>query len=217
MRLPKILLDLDGVLADFYQQLADYYNQRYNASITVEDFNDFEFERCFPIETVERLIEIFNEPGYFINLPVIPHAKEIASQFSTLGYQVKICTAPARKLDGFLNGQSAEEKFDWVAKHFPYWANSITVTQEKEDVQGDMLIDDSPVNISKWCARNKDGIGYLIDRPWNRPFKNYPLNCIRGDLLNVSKFVDSYWCSERDKFILRADELRQCQQKRFLA
>jgi len=205
---PSLLLDLDGVVARFHPTLAEVYNSRYpdEEPVTVEDF-DGDLE-SLPSKLRDRLIHLFNEPGFFTNLEPFDGAIATVSQFNDLGYDTSICTAPARWPCGKINGLSAAEKFDWVQRLLPFWSNEVTVTKLKHKVNADMLIDDFPTNIINWCEHHPEGVGYLVDQPWNQSLRVLPNNAVRGDLNGVIKFIHKFWCYHRGKFVYRLDELR---------
>lgn len=211
MKAPTIALDLDGVVVDFHAAVVALYNERHNANLSLDDI-DCDLETLGP-EVAEKLIAIFNEPDWFLNLKPLPNAINIVSSFPTLGYRVIICTAPARNVDGLINGMSAKEKFDWIKSFLPFWANDVIITKHKEVVGTDMLIDDTVSNIINWCQENEDGIGFLVDQPWNSSWRSYPTNCVRGNLKDVSLFIKRFWCHRRGKFIFRYDELARWGQK----
>ena len=95
LKLPRIILDLDGVVINFFQRLIDVYNERYpDDQLTVEDIN-CELEQLGP-ERANRFIDIFNEPNWFTNLKPLPGAINIVSHYASAGYPIVICTAPAR-------------------------------------------------------------------------------------------------------------------------
>jgi len=207
--LPKILLDLDGVVVNFHQKLIDVYNQRYPESkkLTVNDI-DCEIETLGP-DLAHKLIGIFNEKDWFIDLEPLSNSIRTVLSFADLGYDVTVCTAPARDLDGIINPGCASEKYIWMQKYLPLWANNMIITKHKEVVRTDIIIDDTGYNIINWCRENPDGVGYLIDQPWNKRFNNYPTNSTRGTLEGVTTFIDKFWCRKRGKFIYRLDELNQ--------
>jgi len=207
LKLPRIILDLDGVVVDFFQRLIAVYNKRYpDDMITVEDIN-CELEQLGP-ERASRFIDIFNEPGWFIELKSLPGAINIVSHYASAGHHILVCTAPARYQDGKINGMSAAEKFDWIQRHLPAWGHKISITRDKEFVDGDILVDDTPHNIIKWCDTHPEGIGVLVDQPWNSRWIDLPRNAIRADLQDVGAIMAHFWCKETEKFAYRAHELR---------
>jgi len=202
---PKIGLDLDGVIANFHQKLLEVYNQKYGANLTVQDI-DCELEKLGP-DIYHKVIEIFNEPNWFLNLEPLPDAIALVTKFLDLEYLVTIVTAPARDLHGWINPASAAEKYVWLQKNLPFWSTNAIITKHKEVVAVDILIDDTGHNIVNWCREHPSGVGYLVDQSWNRSFKGLPKNAVRGPLSKVADFIEKYWCKERGNFIFRYDEL----------
>lgn len=205
MKTPKLILDIDGVIASFHSPLILEYNKRYLGNLNINDI-DCELETLGP-ELYTKLVGIFNEPNWFLNLEPLPNAINTASSFIDLNYSVTICTAPARDLTGFTNPGSAAEKYVWIRKWLPFWANNVIITKSKELVFGDMLIDDTGHNIVNWCREHPNGIGFLLDQPWNKNFTQYPSNSVRGNLEDVSTIIRKFWCSERTRLVFRLDEL----------
>jgi 5'(3')-deoxyribonucleotidase len=207
VKLPKVALDLDGVIVNFHQRLIDVFNERYpTKKLTVVDIN-CEIESLGP-ELAPKLLAIFNEEGWFLNLDPFPNAISTASSFDDLGYDVTVCTAPARDINGKINPSSASEKYVWMNQWLPMWANNMIITKHKELIGTDILVDDTGYNIINWCRENPDGIGFLIDQPWNQTFTKYPTNSTRGNLEDVPTFIDKFWCRKRGKFIYRLEELK---------
>jgi len=209
MIFPKIALDLDGVVVDFHQKLLNVYNKRYGKNVTVNDIN-CDLESLGP-EITKKIISIFNEPGWFLELKPLPNAISIISKYIDFGYRVTICTAPARDLKGIINPISASEKFTWVRENLPFWANNIIITKYKEFVHTDAIIDDYSPNIVNWCQEHPEGIGFLVDQPWNKYFKQYPINSVRGKLEDVTTIINKHWCHVRGRFVFRLEELEEWQ------
>jgi len=206
VKLPKVGLDLDGAVVNFHQSVIDEFNSRHPGYNLKVNTLSCEIETLDP-ELVPKLLCIFNEKGWFLGLKPLPNAISIVSSFVDLGYDVTVCTAPARA-DGKINPYSASEKITWMHQWLPFWANNMIITKHKEIVGVDILIDDTGYNIINWCRENPDGIGYLVDQPWNQTFTKYPTNSVRGDLKGVPSFIDKFWCRKRGRFIYRLEELK---------
>jgi 5'(3')-deoxyribonucleotidase len=209
--LPSLAIDLDGVVVSFMDALLTDYNnlpevQAKSAQLKLEQVN-YEFE-LMGEEIAARLRSIFNAPGFFLKLDPLPNALNLLTRFRDMGFPGIICTSPARDCNNLINGRTAWEKYDWVQRHLPVWGNDVMITRDKFYVGTDMLIDDYPPNIIQWCEYNPDGVGYLIDQPWNNKFTHYPINSIRGPLEGVLSFVDKFWCKQRKKFVYRLEELQ---------
>lgn len=210
--LPSLAIDLDGVIVSFFEEVLKDYNALPEvksgtvAPLSIDQI-DYDFE-LLGEETVARLRAIFNAPGFFLKVKPLPNALNLMLKFKDMGFPSIICTAPARDQQNRINGRTAHEKYDWVQQHLPPWGNDVMITKDKFYAGTDMLIDDYPPNITLWCKSNPDGIGYLIDQPWNKNFKHYPPNCVRGHLEGVLSFVDKFWCEERGVFAYRLEELQ---------
>lgn len=205
MRLPKVGMDLDGVVVDFFYPLIEKYNEEHRDSLTVFDIK-CELETLGPDKT-KKLIKIFNRPGYLKELKPLPGAIDIVKDLLSEEYDITICTAPARDLNGIVNGESAAEKVIWLKKWLPELVNKLIITQHKAMITVDILIDDFTHNIINWCDAHPEGIGFLVHQPWNLEFKSLPVNAVRSSLERLSQFLSTFWCKDREKFIYRYDEL----------
>jgi len=210
--LPSLAIDLDGCVVDFFTEVIKDYNDLPDvknggvAPLKIEEIK-YNFE-LLGESIVSRMRGVFNAPGFFLKVKPLPNALNLMMKFKDIGFPGIICTAPARDDDNRINGRSAAEKYDWVQQHLPPWGNDVMVTKEKFYVGTDMLIDDYPPNITLWCEANPNGIGYLIDQSWNKEFKHYPRNAVRGSLENVLAFIEKFWCEERGQFAYRLEELQ---------
>lgn len=212
MSKPSLAVDMDGVITSFFSEVIGDYNELPEVKdgsvrpLSIENI-DYDFD-LLGAEAVSRIRAIFNAPGFFLRLKPMPNALNLMMKFKDLGFPGVICTAPARDDNNLINGETAAEKFSWIQRFLPAWGNDVIVTKEKFYVGTDMLIDDYPPNITLWCEANPEGVGYLIDQPWNKDFKHYPINSVRNSLENVIPFVEKFWCEDRNKFVYRLDELK---------
>jgi len=186
-----VLVDLDGVLANFHETLLDDYNKQYGTLHKVEEWSKFLGEHQYGEEVWADMENIYNQPGFFFKLDVIPGARETISQLLEI-VDVEICTSPTKRTDSRgvkgINPHCVHDKVLWVQKHFPELSKKITLTSKKDIMKADMLIDDAVYNTHPWAANNKNGIAYLIERPWNKTSKIYG-NITRGNIQNVPNFI----------------------------
>lgn len=201
--MPTIAFDLDGVLADFFEKFIEVYNSRFPVKLSLNQITHYKFHDCLPAAVADEIIKIFHEPGFFTNLVPMPGALDTIDLLLYKGYSIEICTAPPSDYCP----RAVVEKWDWVTKYLPKLANCVTVTKNKFYIATDMLVDDYALNIEKWCARHPEGLGFLIDSPWNQNF-TLPINCVRGKLLQIPGFIDHFWCSDRNKFSYRLRDLK---------
>lgn len=125
MKKHVVYIDMDGVLADFWGGVGR--------------------PKARPDETSPP--EMFN-PGFFLNLPVNPGAREAVTELLKRDYlDLYIAT-----LHSYKNPYSASEKIQWISIHFPELINKMFLTCDKGHLNGDYLIDDDR---AKWGHKFK--------------------------------------------------------------
>lgn len=157
-----ILVDMDGVLANFEKGVLDSYRNRHPDQyyIPLEKRTDFRVQKEYPPELQPLIQEIYRSQGFFLNLPPIEGALEGLSKLSQ-DHQVYICTSPLLS-----NPFCLKEKYDWVIKHLgKSWTKQMVVTKDKTIVNGDLLIDDKPEISGKQVPKWEH---ILYSQPYNR-------------------------------------------------
>lgn len=137
-----ILLDQDGVLADFEHAFIDAWRRRHPdiAPVAFEDRRSFHILEDYPPALRPLAEAIYTEPGFIRNLPPVPGALEAVGELLALGMEVRFCSSPLRQYDNCVL-----EKYQWIAHHFGRAATErLILTRDKTLVQGDLLIDDRP-------------------------------------------------------------------------
>lgn len=161
-----VLIDMDGVLADFEGHLMQQWRTLYPNTFDLarEERTTFYLSRQFPKEHRDKLFEIMYSGEFFANLPPIPGGLEALEEMKALGWQVFLCSSP---LLGNLTG--ASEKFAWVKQHLGRaWWGQLILAVDKTLVQGDILIDDRP-EIEGAAQPSWEHV--LYDQPYNRQVK----------------------------------------------
>ncbi len=157
----RIIVDMDGILADFIGGLRDSV-ARYGATIDEEKITDF-----FKIEDgVSRPLPVsikslFHQKGFFRYLPVLPGAQSALKTLSEEGHEVIIATTPAAP-------SSAFEKIEWFAEHFDFLdQKSLVVIHKKHLLRGDVLIDDGTHNAVGFLEANPDAFVTTLAYAYN--------------------------------------------------
>ena len=144
---PIIYVDMDGVLADFFGEVArqhevDYWKEIHRKEIGVD--------------------QVAQEPGFFATLPIMPHSPQLMMGILSLTDQYSILSSPLLSdVD-----QSSEEKADWLRRHLgKHQPQAVIFDHEKykyaKQANGtpNILIDDYPTNIALWNLNG--GVGIL--------------------------------------------------------
>lgn len=161
-----ILVDMDGVLADFEGRFLEDWKNKFphHPHVPLEERETFYLEENYPDGLAKEIESIFSTPGFFENLPIIAGGKEALTKMETLGHEVFICTSPTSKYENCVL-----EKYHWIAKHLGHeWTKKMIVTKDKTLTYGDILIDDKPEHKG---LRTPVWKYVLFDAPYNRKVK----------------------------------------------
>lgn len=157
-----ILIDMDGVLADFERGFLEAWKKKFpnHPHIPLDERKTFSVFDDYPSNLRGDVGKIAREPGFFQNLHEIDGGKEAINEIAGLGHEVFVCTKP---IDRYEN--CVLEKYHWITEHLGYeWTKRVIVTKDKTLIYGDILIDDRPEHKG---LREPSWIHVLFDRPYN--------------------------------------------------
>lgn len=153
----KILLDCDGVLADFVGATLDVLRRDCGLSFTADEVtrHDICTTLRLPTNEVAHVKSVWRSLGFASSIEPYPEALAGVESLKKLG-EIVVVTAPmAHSLTW------AGEREQWLAWHFGL--TDIISTREKQHVVGDVMIDDMMENLLTSPARSR----VLFRRPWN--------------------------------------------------
>ena len=153
----EIYVDMDGVLADFFGE--------WSKSQGVDNWKDIK-------DPAKAIGDIKSIDDFWLNLPVLPKAKELLGLIKQVKGKYKICTSPLAD-----DPRSDPHKREWVKKNLAFFPpEEVIVTHNKpqfakqKDDTPNILIDDYGVNINAW--EEAGGIGFKYkDYKFNRTAK----------------------------------------------
>ncbi|KAM4527082.1 5'(3')-deoxyribonucleotidase, mitochondrial [Fundulus diaphanus] len=142
----RVLVDMDGVLADFEGGFLKEYRARYPD----EPFVPLGDRRGFWVSTqyeqlrkdlFEKAVSIWESKGFFMDLEPLPGGVEAVKEMARMvDTDVFICTSPIKHYK-----HCPYEKYAWVEKHLgPDFLDQVILTRDKTLIAGDLLIDDKP-------------------------------------------------------------------------
>lgn len=147
----KILLDVDGVVADFASAYLDL--RGYNGPRGPEVLNSWNSILDITQTTSEDIDDAFATCNFALGA-IKPYAwaDDLVLGIESLGHEVIFCTAVA-----------GVERYKWIARYFPKRRIVQTVHKDLLACDGVVLIDDWDVNIDRF-----PGLSILFPQPWNR-------------------------------------------------
>ena len=168
----RILLDCDGVLADFLTPAMRHLNFFSGHHYEPEDLHDWDVFSVYPRTCEERFYAACGVPGFCGGLDVIEGSRDFVEGLCYLG-EVYVVTSPMPNHPTW-----AFEREQWLRDHFGLPANRVIHTSAKHVCLGDVLIDDRPENVRRWQEAHPTGVGLLWDAPYNR--RDTRLQRVRG-------------------------------------
>lgn len=160
MRKLTILVDMDCTMIDTLEAWTDELALRYRVVRHKEDITDWDLKKAYPMLSDEQIFAPLYTESMWKRVRPMPWAVESLWDIQKEGHRIVVVTSsPLKSLDAKI--ESA------LYRWFPYISkNDIIITQEKQLICGDVLIDDAPHNL--------DGgkyVGVLFDAPHNRSFQ----------------------------------------------
>lgn len=145
-----IYIDMDGVLADFYEYVLNKYGKDFNHIINREEFWNNEHD------------------GIFASLNPLPDANKLIKELVKLQerFPIRLHILTALPKHGE-HDVFEQDKKDWIKEHFSYVPELLenfnigphAIDKQNHCKKHDILIDDNPRNIVQWIHRG--GIGIL--------------------------------------------------------
>lgn len=156
-----LLIDQDGVLADFDQGVRRAWRHRYGTEAPIGQRRHFYLRDDIAPQHRAQLHAICTAPGFLAGLPPMSGSQDAVRQLLAHGHDVRICTSPTNTYQNCVT-----EKFIWVEQHLGTdWVGRVILSKDKTWVRGDILIDDKPLVSGSlqplWTQ-------WLYDAPYNR-------------------------------------------------
>jgi 5'(3')-deoxyribonucleotidase len=153
----KVLLDMDGVVADFTGRLLEQYNHYTNEGVKIEDIKSNKTIKWVgdPI-FLRRLID---KPGFIRSLEPTPGSVDAVHEIYRMGHDIVFVS------NGTNCPTSGHEKREWLHYYFhKIWDKApLVLTNQKWHVRGDCLVDDDPKNLKSLHCETEDLL-------WHQPY-----------------------------------------------
>ncbi len=145
----KIAIDMDGVLANVFEQFVKYDVADTGVLKTIQDAMGKGEHEPFPL--AEKYLQA---PGFFRHLPVMPGSQQVMEELN-YSYEVFIVSAATEF------PQCLPEKQAWLNEHFPFitWKQMVFCGL-KTIIKADIMIDDNFKNLDPF-----EGKTILFNQP----------------------------------------------------
>lgn len=156
----RILVDLDGICADLISKWLGTYNMEYRDTLLPADITGWHVSAFVKPEAKKAIRRMIRRPGFFDDLELIPGAREGVVRLRTAGHTLRVATAKT-------GADSARAKIDWAVNQLGFEEHEVFVVDDKEWLQADCLIDDSPDNLRKYRHAWPDALLCSLIQPYN--------------------------------------------------
>jgi len=163
----RVLLDVDGVLADFVGSYLRHVNAIHAARVPTcyqaSDVTQWDIDAALSIskDVAERASANMGQPGEC--LAIKPYASALGGvRMLREIADVRIVTSP------FSSATWTHERERWLALQFGIAPTEVSHTRDKTIVAGDALIDDKTSTLVAWQRAFPSGVAILWDQPWNQ-------------------------------------------------
>jgi 5'-nucleotidase len=147
----RILVDMDGVLADVYSQFFDLHEADFGTRLSIRDIAGLKEAEAFPNQ-----LKWVNTPGFFRTVPVMKGSQEGLKKLSEHNEVIVVSLATEFPI-------CLTDKQLWLHEHYPFisW-KQIVFCGRKEILNADIMIDDHLKNLD-----NFKGDTILFTQPHN--------------------------------------------------
>jgi len=174
----RILVDCDGILADFNLSCIKLINDKLGTNHKLHSLTDWDIFKVLNIKEHEHILDdAINNEKFCLNLSVFPGAVEALQKLEKDCGNVYIVTAPHRAQAW------VHQRSEWLYQHFGITRDRVVYTHSKHVITGDVLIDDSAKNLKYWMEHHPTKLGIIWDRTYNQRYHhnpNYPPTRVRS-------------------------------------
>lgn len=167
----QILLDMDGVLADFMRQACKYHDRQY----IPEQITNYNFYEMWGL-TDDEFWKPMQGYDFWAKIEMYDYAPKFLKELREIA-PVTICTAPIR------DKYCISGKLHWLESNLQIPTCDVVFANKKWLLANDrnILIDDSQAKIDKFHEHG--GTGIIFPQPWNKG---------KGDWKTVLSLVSEY-------------------------
>ncbi len=160
----RILLDIDGVIADFVTPVVRYINELTGYDYKNEDVTEWDIAKCLKLAPRQssQLDEYIRTENFCLMLSGYAGADEALGGLRELA-DVYAVTAPFKNSPFWM-----PERARWLADRAGFDLNKVVFASEKQVCAGDVLIDDKCSTLVTWMQHHPKKRTVLLNQTWNK-------------------------------------------------
>lgn len=167
---PRLILDMDGVIADLLPDYLYVYNTIFEDDLEPENIRDWRVKKHVKDVNVSEYVEnIFKLKNFYFNLKPV---KDSIFAIKTLSEicEIVIVTDPFVIDDVHVRNDIMLQKMLWIDKFLGEYINinNVIFTDQKYLIQGDVIVDDNISHLLKSKEHNPNMKTILFPTPINK-------------------------------------------------
>jgi 5'(3')-deoxyribonucleotidase len=159
----EILLDIDGVAANFIEGCIPVAENILGRHVFHDDIDQFMIEQALGMDEVQtkELYKHVMTEGWCRALPAYEGAKEAVAEMQQYAEVIPVTA------HFFDSKHWVYERDAWIIEHLGIKQTDIIHTHRKYQIDGDVLIDDKISHLRSWIGRRPTKRGILFQRKYN--------------------------------------------------
>lgn len=180
----NILLDMDGVIANFFKQACLYHGRSYMP----EEITNYNISEIWGLTNDEFWAPLTGY-DFWAGIEPYDYAHEMFEKLKAIA-PVTICTAPS------YDHNCIAGKLNWLDKHLGVKLNDVVFASKKYLLadEGTILIDDHSEKVRMFSGCG--GVGILFPQPWNHGEGGWEL-IIEKTALEIMQKTEKLTCDRR--------------------
>lgn len=161
---PIMLIDVDGVIADFTTPVLKLASLALGKDFTHSDVTDWDYRKALGLSDLQwrAICRDIEYEGFANQLEPYDGAVDGVNAIAEHA-DVYFVTSDWRGSKTWVYDRNK-----WLMRHFGDLGRNVIHTSHKRLVYGDVLVDDKPENVERWTLEWPTECGILWDRPYNR-------------------------------------------------
>lgn len=153
----RVLLDIDGVCADFLTSALRVVHKMTGVFYRPEDLTSWDSVQQI---ATDACWDRFREEGFCASMLPYAGAVEGVERLRSIA-EVRALTSPIHGRHWYF------ERAEWCQRHLGIHTDHVYFAKHKHLVHGDILIDDRAEHVREWAAAHPRGVGVLWSQPYN--------------------------------------------------
>lgn len=179
---PRVLVDVDGVLADFVSGYLGIVEAVTGRDFKPENVTQFDIGASLGLTPEESALcgrALSKAPGFCEALEVYPGAQDGIAALQKIA-DVYIVTSPWNSCPTW-----TYERERWLKRHFDIPSSRVIHTSAKHVCRGDFLVDDKVSAVRSWHQEHPRGVGVVWDTPHNQ-LESFPARTRNWSVLRIA-------------------------------